>query len=105
MCEQPEKSFQEAFTHFISSRVSEDMAELYLSNSEYIRMGLDIGDCCDEIISNVPKEKQEELGQLIDKYTGVCGLREALVNEILYIQGLRDGVELGRILKTGKGGV
>lgn len=81
------------------------MAELYLGNSEYIQLGLDIGACCDEIMSIVPKERQEELDQLLDKYTGINGLREALVNEILYTQGLKDGINLGYILEIGKRGV
>ena len=103
MCEQPEKSFEDAFICFISGRVSEDLAKLYLSNNKYIQLGLDIESCSEEILSVVPKEKQKELGQLLDKYTGINGLMGALVNEILYTQGLKDGIKLGCILEIGKG--
>lgn len=103
MCEQPEKSFEKAFTSFVSRRVSEDMADIYLNNSEYIQMGLDIDACSQEIMSIASKERREKLEQLLDKYIDINGLREALVNEILYIQGLKDGINLGCILEISKG--
>ncbi|QNU66543.1 hypothetical protein EHE19_017075 [Ruminiclostridium herbifermentans] len=103
MCEQSEKSFKDAFNNFIGTRASEDLAELYLSNNKYIQLGLDIESCSEEILSVVPKEKQKELGRLLDKYIGINGLMGALVNEILYTQGLKDGIKLGCILEISKG--
>jgi len=104
MCEQPEKSFEYAFSHFVSGRASEDLAELYLSNSKYIQLGRDIDLCSQEIISSVPEDRQKELAQLLDKYAGINGLIGALTNEILYVQGLKDGIRLGCILEIGKRG-
>ena len=96
------KNFKEAFIYFISRRVFEDIADAYLSNSKYIQLGLDIGACSEEIMSIVPEERQEELNELFYKYTITCRLREALVNEILYTEGLKDGIHLGCILEIGK---
>jgi hypothetical protein len=104
MCEQPEKSFEDAFSNFVGTRVSEDLAELYLDNSKYIQLGVDIDSCSEEILSAVPEDSKSELRELLDKYTGINGLMSALVNEILYVQGLKDGIKLGCILEIGKGG-
>ena len=103
MCGQPEKSFQEAFICFIGRRVCEDIVQLYLNNSEYIQLGSDIDACSEKIMSFVQEEKRKEFEQLLDKYIDMNGQREELVNEILYSQGLKDGISLGHILEIGKG--
>jgi len=105
MCEQSEKSFEDAFSSFVGTRASEELAELYLGNSKYIQLGMDIDSCSEEILSVVPEDRQKELGRLLDQYTGINGLIGALTNEILYVQGLKDGIRLGYILEIGKGGI
>jgi len=38
------------------------------------------------------------VSELLEKYMSTRDLREVLVNELLYLQGLRDGIQLRCIL-------
>ena len=90
MCQSNESCFKIAFNRFISTRVSEDLAEQFVGNKEYINLSSKIENCIDELNSLIPEEHSE----LLEKYMSTSDLRELLVNELLYLQGLKDGIQL-----------
>ena len=94
MCQSNESCFKSAFNRFIGMGVSEDLAEQFVGNKEYINLSSEIETCIDELNSLIPEEHSE----LLEKYIDASDLREELVNELLYLQGLRDGMQLMRIL-------
>ena len=94
MCQSNESCFKSAFNRFISTRVSEDLAEMFVGNKEYILLSSEIENYINEMNSLIPEEHSE----LLEKYIDASGLREVLVNGLLYLQGLKDGIQLRCIL-------
>ena len=103
MCEQA-KNFDEKFMRFITNRVCEVLDNYLALNEEYRRLNTEIGMCQEEIKALAPVEGTKEFEERFNRFDSLNGELEGVVADIIYQQGLKDGMRLGCIFTTDQGG-
>lgn len=85
------KNLNRLFIDITNSRAAEIANNIAASNKGYKELVPKIIEMLNDIKNNLPEEYKEVLEELED----VMSKRDLLINEIIYRQGLIDGIKIG----------
>ena len=94
-------SLAEAFEEFISNRTIEELSHLFLGQPEYHRLLKELDDYQAQLMEYAPESNDErkKFAKLIEEVNNAAMLLSIHRGEVLYKQGLREGIKLAAILE------
>lgn len=92
------KSFIDAFNNFIVNRTEEVNSTVTMKNPEYSALSRQSSDVYNKILNNLPRRCK----CLIKLYESIEASLQGISEVYIYIQGLKDGMELQGMLNEGE---
>lgn len=93
------KNFKDSFLYFLGGRTCEELYDLYKDDEQYKYYGELQSHYYKEMKKHVSKEKEKLFFHDFCEYESAENMMESISLDIIYAQGIRDGIELIKILK------
>jgi hypothetical protein len=93
------KGFEESFQEFINSRSLQDLSYIIIEDAEYIKLDNEVDNHIAELLTTMPETQKQEFTAKLDNVVSAFSAVEATAIALMYMQGIREGVKLGGILR------